>query len=474
MEETYQIFVKLLDGKHRALNFPIPSIPLLSIKNQIRQITGVPIDHQRLLTGTKQLDDSSSIFVNPSNGPHPTLHLLLRLCGGKGGFGSLLRGAATKAGQKKTNNFDACRDMSGRRLRHVNAEKKLEEWKAEAEERRLEKVAEEFIKKKAKAAGKKAGAVGEAEKYVEKYKEVSEKCREEVEKAVREAVRDLKRKGAVGGERREDSKKKLKIWMGKRTVGDSGSDDTEEDDSDDNEEEENDKSVILDEENHLGSSKEAEGSLDSVTGRKLDGEPSAGGSSESGSEGEDSAARSLFFVDNSDAGMAGSESSGASEPTLETQGEMMVANVDTSFSEEAALIGTEAFEAEKQECNGSESGNLKAAVGQPLNISSSEDGVALECGTTDAEVVLESESRRAVHEATLVMSTDVSDVMKPLNYEEINSAAELEAFGMERLKSELQSRGLKCGGTLQERAARLFLLKTTPLEMLPKKLLAKK
>lgn len=45
---------------------------------------------------------------------------------------------------------------------------------------------------------------------------------------------------------------------------------------------------------------------------------------------------------------------------------------------------------------------------------------------------------------------------------------------MERLKSELQERGLKCGGTLQERAGRLFLLKTTPLEMLPKKLLAKK
>ncbi|KAK2993866.1 hypothetical protein RJ640_003978 [Escallonia rubra] len=35
-------------------------------------------------------------------------------------------------------------------------------------------------------------------------------------------------------------------------------------------------------------------------------------------------------------------------------------------------------------------------------------------------------------------------------------------LGMERLKSELQARGSKCGGTLQERAARLFLLKTTP------------
>ncbi|CAL5376476.1 unnamed protein product [Camellia sinensis] len=78
-----------------------------------------------------------------------------------------------------------------------------------------------------------------------------------------------------------------------------------------------------------------------------------------------------------------------------------------------------------------------------------------------------------VHEETVVMSTDVSDTVKPLNFDEFSSAAELEVLGMERLKSELQSRGLKCGGTLQERAARLFLLKTTPLEKLPKKLLAK-
>lgn len=45
---------------------------------------------------------------------------------------------------------------------------------------------------------------------------------------------------------------------------------------------------------------------------------------------------------------------------------------------------------------------------------------------------------------------------------------------MEKLKSELQARGLKCGGTLQERAARLLLLKACPLEEIPKKLLAKK
>lgn len=49
-----------------------------------------------------------------------------------------------------------------------------------------------------------------------------------------------------------------------------------------------------------------------------------------------------------------------------------------------------------------------------------------------------------------------------------------QVLGMERLKAELQSRGLKCGGTLQERATRLFLLKAIPFEKLPKKVLAAK
>ncbi|KAK1302478.1 hypothetical protein QJS10_CPB12g00570 [Acorus calamus] len=102
----------------------------------------------------------------------------------KGGFGSLLRGVATKAGQKKTNNFDACRDMSGRRLHHINAEKRLEEWRAEAEaeEQKLERIAEVFLKKKAKEV-RKGATKGPTEKYVEKYREEPERCTGEVEEA---------------------------------------------------------------------------------------------------------------------------------------------------------------------------------------------------------------------------------------------------------------------------------------------------
>mmetsp|Transcript_2950 Transcript_2950/g.6924 ORF Transcript_2950/g.6924 Transcript_2950/m.6924 type:complete len:106 (-) Transcript_2950:131-448(-) len=57
---------------------------------------------------------------------------------------------------------------------------------------------------------------------------------------------------------------------------------------------------------------------------------------------------------------------------------------------------------------------------------------------------------------------------------EYSSAEELEALGLERLKAELQRRGLKCGGSLRQRAERLYLLKTTPPEELDRSLFAKK
>jgi hypothetical protein len=62
---------------------------------------------------------------------------------------------------------------------------------------------------------------------------------------------------------------------------------------------------------------------------------------------------------------------------------------------------------------------------------------------------------------------------RPLDLSKFSAAQELEVLGLDRLKEELQERGLKCGGSLGERAARLFLLKSIPLEKLDKKVFAK-
>jgi len=51
-----------------------------------------------------------------------------------------------------TDNFDACRDLNGRRLRHANADKRLAEWAAAAKERELEKIAAKQIREEEKQA----------------------------------------------------------------------------------------------------------------------------------------------------------------------------------------------------------------------------------------------------------------------------------------------------------------------------------
>lgn len=49
-----------------------------------------------------------------------------KLLGGKGGFGSMLRALGSQI--EKTTNNEACRDLSGRRMRDVNNETKMMEW----------------------------------------------------------------------------------------------------------------------------------------------------------------------------------------------------------------------------------------------------------------------------------------------------------------------------------------------------------
>jgi hypothetical protein len=56
--------------------------------------------------------------------------------GGKGGFGTLLKGQSKQAAAKTTVDFGACRDLSGRRLRHVNDEILLRKWKIYQEQLR--------------------------------------------------------------------------------------------------------------------------------------------------------------------------------------------------------------------------------------------------------------------------------------------------------------------------------------------------
>nr|ACO12248.1 C1orf55 homolog [Lepeophtheirus salmonis] len=74
--------------------------------------------------------------VEASFAPNSTVEAVWGLVGGKGGFGSMLR--ALGAQIEKTTNKDACRDLSGRRLRDINDEEKLKDWIAKQGDRERE------------------------------------------------------------------------------------------------------------------------------------------------------------------------------------------------------------------------------------------------------------------------------------------------------------------------------------------------
>ncbi|XP_076920269.1 uncharacterized protein LOC143581333 [Bidens hawaiensis] len=312
---------------------------------------------------------------------------------------------------------------------------------------------------------------------VASYRKDSEKYREEVEKSVRESLAGgflKKRKGnrfcflkgvvvcclrdlvravtklipyRVGSARLiyfNVLKCLALTWMGKRKVDDSDSDgdDTDKEDSDDEMGAENEKSVVTNNENQSDSNKEADESLASVTGGKVEGESSVGCSSESASEEEKEIITEEHLGSIKD-----------SEDKLE---EHIVNN-----SNDSAPL-------EMENDTKPESGNLEEKQCELQIVSD-----VKETTTTEVEVTI-SDSKVMTDKENVSAKSDCVDLEKPLNFDEFNSASELEVLGLERLKTELQERGLKCGGTLQERAARLYLLKTTPLEKLPKKLLAKK
>jgi len=57
--------------------------------------------------------------------------------------------------------------------------------------------------------------------------------------------------------------------------------------------------------------------------------------------------------------------------------------------------------------------------------------------------------------------------------EDFNSAQELQSVGLDRLKTALMDRKLKCGGNLEQRAERLFSIKGLTDDQIPPSLLAK-
>uniref|UniRef100_A0A1B6MKP3 SDE2-like domain-containing protein n=1 Tax=Graphocephala atropunctata TaxID=36148 RepID=A0A1B6MKP3_9HEMI len=85
-----------------------------------------------VLCNGKKIDS----FCDESRIRDSIFHVIPRTLGGKGGFGSMLR--AIGAQIEKTTNREACRDLSGRRLRDINEEQRLKNWISQQAERERE------------------------------------------------------------------------------------------------------------------------------------------------------------------------------------------------------------------------------------------------------------------------------------------------------------------------------------------------
>ena len=86
------------------------------------------------------------------------------LRGGKGGFGKLLK--SQKNIGKKTDNFDSCRDLQGRRLRATNKEEKLRQFKE------LKQAEDDIVKSLQSSSANAKPTVTLDEKYTKQLEKV--------------------------------------------------------------------------------------------------------------------------------------------------------------------------------------------------------------------------------------------------------------------------------------------------------------
>lgn len=116
-----------------------------------------------------------------------------RLLGGKGGFGSMLR--AIGAQIEKTTNREACRDLSGRRLRDINEEKRLKSWISKKADR--EREALERKQKKLEKLRSEPKIEFKDKKYEEERTKLTEVVHDAVEKGFQASTSNASSSGAV-------------------------------------------------------------------------------------------------------------------------------------------------------------------------------------------------------------------------------------------------------------------------------------
>ncbi|WIA19135.1 hypothetical protein OEZ85_003783 [Tetradesmus obliquus] len=189
-----QLFIKGLQGGWSSVLSLQESDTVADLKAAVEDSHGIPASEQLLTANGRLLSNAASTLATAGLQDSSSVTLLLRLCGGKGGFGALLRGQGRDG--KITDNFDAMRDLSGRRIKHVEAEKRLQEWKQDAKERELEVIAMRHMKEMAKQAKADRDFQVNVEEVKREHKKAADAVVEAVHTALSEGLQHAKNGGS--------------------------------------------------------------------------------------------------------------------------------------------------------------------------------------------------------------------------------------------------------------------------------------
>ncbi|XP_071078596.1 splicing regulator SDE2-like [Haliotis cracherodii] len=301
-------------------------------------------------------------------------HCVPRLLAGKGGFGSMLR--AIGAQIEKTTSREACRDLSGRRMRDVNNEKKLKDWlgkQADREREKEEKRQERLARKRARPQHN-----FDDPKYVAQRSKVANDLDDALQTALDQdktgpvatvTSADVSRKRRAASQTL--GKAKRRGWLGVDP------DDLSSESSDDD--------------------------------------------SQSSSEGGAGAEVS------SDDHTPGNNSPGTVVSTHDACSPSTASHSRSGADSKEGLESSETISTSKQEGQEMDQREVTAASSTLLS--------------------------------SLPPPVSSTDKLEDVDLSEFSSARELEDIGLDRLKFALTQRGLKCGGTVQQRAERLFSVK---------------
>mmetsp|Transcript_89575 Transcript_89575/g.252464 ORF Transcript_89575/g.252464 Transcript_89575/m.252464 type:complete len:461 (-) Transcript_89575:138-1520(-) len=404
----------------------------------------------RLLFRERDLEEerSATAFLKAFGAGAPcTLRLLFRLLGGKGGFGALLRGQKGKG--KKTTNFDASRDLTGRRIRHSKAVERIKEWMEK------KKADDELVKLITGEGPELPKAPGVAEtldpEYVKRLKRVAADRPNLVSEGLRKLIEEEEaasvEASAAGSSITASHVVSAELAKRART----GSAPTA-----------GEPKEWLSALSSLGPLSSSEG--ESESDRSDADADAARGSGEAGSSSSAAAESGVAVVAEAS---AATESNGAN-PSASAAGNGM-AEDESSDGEVSAPKADEPEEDEPEVEQDEKQDEEKSEVKEAEHVNEEEKPAAPpECSMHQKRDMAKSAvvETAAIEPDQLIGAGDVAT---------FSSVEELQkAVSAEVLKRSLQQLGMKCGGTPQERAKRLFMLKATPLKDLPKAVLAPK